>query len=46
MGGDASRVGHLGKGSYNKQRLSDSTNYTLVCEPLPYKYRRGTRRPH
>ena len=35
-GGDASSVGHKSKYSYTaKQRLTDSTNYMPVCEPLP-----------
>ena len=33
-GGDASRVGENAMLIHYKQRLTDSTNYTHVCEPL------------
>ena len=33
-GGDASRVGEDAMLIHYKQRLTDSTNYTHVCEPL------------
>ena len=33
-GGDASRVGENAMLIHYKQRLTDSTNYTQVCEPL------------
>ena len=34
-GGDASRVGENAMLIHYKQRLTNSTNYTQVCEPLP-----------
>ena len=34
-GGNASRVGEDAMLIHYKQRLTDSTNYTHVCEPLP-----------
>ena len=33
-GSDASRVGENAMPIHYKQRLTDSTNYTHVCEPL------------
>ena len=33
-GGDASRVGENAMLIHYKQRLTDSTNYSHVCEPL------------
>ena len=33
-GGDASRVGENAMLIHYKQRLTNSTNYTHVCEPL------------
>ena len=35
-GGDASRVGKMQCNAHTLNKGSQTANYTLVCEPLPY----------